>query len=119
MFVWSSTSVENAAGTLTCTRQSRNDPKNRSFLAMRGPPPLMLASDTKSTELVSGRKPYFSRLSSMFWVCVASPSQVPVARPCHASPPLLVTMFRNTPLVGTVMSCAPVETWMSSNASKS
>jgi hypothetical protein len=30
--------------------------------------------------LVVGRKPYFSRLSSMFWPCVASPS-----RPGHAA----------------------------------
>ena len=57
MSVLSSTSVENAAGTLTCTRQSRNDPKMRSLRAMIGPPPLMLMSDTKSTALVSGRKP--------------------------------------------------------------
>ena len=55
----------------------------------------------------------------MFCVCVASPSHANVARPRQTSVPLLVTMFRNTPLVGTVMSCAPVETWMSSNASKS
>ena len=55
----------------------------------------------------------------MFCVCVASPSHAPVNRPRQFSPPLLVTMLRNTPLVGTVMSCAPVETWMSSNASKS
>ena len=57
MSVLSSTSVENAAGVLTCTRQSRNDANMRSFLAMIGPPPLTLMSETKSTELVSGRNP--------------------------------------------------------------
>ena len=55
----------------------------------------------------------------MFCDCVASPSHANVVRPRHTSVPLFVTMLRNTPLVGTVMSCAPVDTWMSSNASKS
>ena len=110
MSVLSRTNVENAAGVLTCTRQSRNDPNIRNFRAISGPPPLTLTSDTKSTEFVSGRKPLRSSSSSMFCVCVASPSQVNVPRPRQASPPLLVTMFRNTPLVGTVMSWAPVET---------
>ncbi len=110
MSVLSSTSVEKAAGTLTCTRQSRNDVNIRSLFRMSGPPALTFTSETKSTALVVGRNPYFSRSSSMFWVCVASPSQANVARPFHCSPPLLVTMLRKTPLVGTVMSCAPVET---------
>ena len=57
MSVLSSTSAENAAGTLTCTRQSRNDANIRSLRSMSGPPPLTLMSDTKSTELVSGRNP--------------------------------------------------------------
>ncbi len=57
MLVWSSTVSENAAGTLTCTRQSRNDPKKRSLSRITGPPALMLTSETKSTELVSSRNP--------------------------------------------------------------
>ena len=48
-----------------------------------------------------------------------SPVQVNVVLPFHLLPPVFVIMFRNTPEVGTVMSCAPVDTWMSSNASKS
>ena len=54
MSVLSSTSVEKAAGMLTCTRQSRNDANIRSFRAMSGPPPLTLMSETKSTALVFG-----------------------------------------------------------------
>ncbi len=57
MSVLSRTSVEKAAGTFTCTRQSRNDANIRSLRAMSGPPPLTLMSDTKSTALVSGLKP--------------------------------------------------------------
>ncbi len=53
----------------------------------------------------------------MFWVCVSLPDQANVVRPDQTLPPLFVAMFRNTPDVGTVMSCAPVETWISSNAS--
>ena len=87
---------------------------------MSGPPALKLTSETKSTEFVLGRKPYFSRLASMLGLCVlvAFPRERARGR-AHWLPPLLVTMFRKTPPVGTVMSCAPVETWMSSNASKS
>ena len=55
----------------------------------------------------------------MFELCVPLPSQANVVRPAHLLPPLLVTMLRKTPPVGTVMSCAPVDTWMSSKASKS
>ena len=53
----------------------------------------------------------------MFCPCVLLPSHANVVRPDHTLPPLFVAMFRNTPDVGTVMSCAPVETWISSNAS--
>ena len=57
MSVLSSTSDEKAAGVLTWTRQSRNDANMRSFPAIKGPPPLMLTSETKSTLLACGRKP--------------------------------------------------------------
>ena len=77
-------------------------------------------SETKSDVLLLGRNPYFCSVGSVSlrpWV--PAPSQVNVVPPFHLLPPVFVIMFRNTPEVGTVMSCAPVETWMSSNASKS
>ena len=118
--VWSSTDCEFCTGTFWCTRQSRNDPKNRSLFWISGPPAATLMSDTKSDVLPSGRKPYCCSVGSVsLRPCSESPVQVNVVLPLHLLPPVLVTMFRKTPEVGTVMSCAPVETWMSSNASKS
>ena len=52
MLVSSSTLSEKAAGTFTCTRQSRNAVNNRSLSLRTGPPIWKPKSDTKSTLLV-------------------------------------------------------------------
>ena len=75
MLVSSSTLSELAAGTFTCTRQSRKLPKNRSLFLMSGPPSCRLTSDTKSTLFVSGLKPRPSSVLSTFCVSVCLPSQ--------------------------------------------
>src|SRR5262249_29109737 len=111
---------EFCTGTFWCTRQSRNDPKKRSLFWTSGPPALTLTSDTKSDVLPFGRNPYDWSVGLVsLRPCSESAVQVNVVPPDHLLPPVLVTMLRNTPDVGTVMSCAPVDTWMSSNASKS
>ena len=80
----------------------------------------MFASDTKSDVLPLGRKPYAcSVVLVSLRACSCWPVHVNVEEPAHLLPPVFVIMFRKTPEVGTVMSCAPVDTWMSSNASKS
>src|SRR5438552_10835150 len=101
-------------------RQSRKDPKNRSLFATSGPPAEKLMSETKSDVLPFGRNPYDCSVGLVsLRACSCCPVQVNVGPPCHLLPPVFVIMFRKTPDVGTVMSCAPVDTWMSSNASKS
>ena len=77
-------------------------------------------SETKSEVLPLGRKPYNCSVGLVsLRPCSESPVHVNVVLPFHLLPPVFVIMFRKTPEVGTVMSCAPVDTWMSSNASKS
>src|SRR5437762_13608341 len=80
----------------------------------------MFASDTKSDVLPLGRKPYAcSVVLVSLRACSCWPVHVNVEEPAHLLPPVFVIMFRKTPEVGTVMSCAPGDTGMSSTASKS
>src|SRR5215831_11314686 len=112
MFVWSSTLCEFCTGTFWCTRQSRNEPKNRSLFATSGPPSEKLMSETKSDVFPLGRNPYDCSVGLVsLRPCSCWPVHVKVGPPCHRLPPVLVIMLRNTPEVGTVMSCAPVDTW--------
>src|SRR5258706_1312883 len=120
MLVGSSTLCEFCTGTFWWTRQSRNDPKKRSLFWTSGPPAATFTSDTKSDVLPFGRNPYACSVGLVsLRPCSCCPVHVNVLLPPHLLPPVFVIMFRKTPEVGTVMSCAPVETWMSSKASKS
>src|SRR4051795_119997 len=103
MLVWSRTVCEFCTGTFWWMRQSRNAPKKRNRFCTSGPPAVTLASEMKSDVLPFGRNPYFCSVGS--WslrACRESPLHVKVVLPFHLLPPVLVTMLRNTPEVGTV-----------------